>query len=69
MGVAQRLNGRPQIAEITNLDLVPYAGEKALEEGDARTALWHADSALREVSPPVETAQMLKVPSLGIVAC
>lgn len=42
-----------------------HVGSKALEKGDSRIALWHADIALRASSPPVEPAQMLKVQALS----
>ena len=44
---------------------VNVSGEKALAVGDARTALWHADSALRASVPAVESAQLLKVNALS----
>lgn len=42
-----------------------HAGRKALDKGDNRIALWHADIALRATSPAVEAAQMLKVKALS----
>ena len=45
--------------------LVGAAGAKALEAGDARTALWHADLVLRANLPAVESAQLLRVRAMS----
>lgn len=47
---------------IMGLSLV---GHKAIAADDPRTALWHADSALRASTPAVETARLLKVNALS----
>lgn len=40
-------------------------GNKALTDQDARTALWHADTALRASLPAVEPAKLLRVKALS----
>ena len=60
------LLGRPQPGEWhVSAVLVGAAGAKALEAGDARTSLWHADLVLRANLPAVETAQLLRVRAMS----